>query len=292
MVKKNFAILGGDKRNIELAYLLMEDGNEVEIYGFDKLDLYLKQRKKLHEIILSNDVIVGPLPFSEDDKVFNAPFFTGEIKIDEVLRILSKKQIFTAGKIHKWFQEQANENGLLSMDYFVREEMQALNAVPTAEGAIQVAMEELKITLNGSNSLVLGYGRIGKVLSRMLYGLGANVYVEARSYGDLAWIKSNGYTPIPLKELQFYLSKIDVIFNTIPKIILDNELLSKLNKKCLIIEIASNPGGIDIEAAEESDIKVISAQGLPGKVAPITAARAIKDTIYNIIEELEEQTCQ
>ena len=63
---------------------------------------------------------------------------------------------------------------------------------------------------------------------------------------------------------------------------------SKLNKNCLVIELASKPGGIDVEAAKEIEIKIVMAQGLPGKVAPVTAAKAIKDTIYNIIEELEE----
>lgn len=288
MDKKKFTVLGGDQRSIELAYLLLEDGNEVEIYGFNKLNLYLNEREKLHEAIVGADVVVGPLPFSEDNKIINAPFFTGEIPISEVLNLLSKKQIFAGGRINKEFQEEAKNLGITSVDYFAREEMQVLNAIPTAEGAIQVAMEQMKITLHNSNSLVLGYGRIGKALAKMLYGIGANVYVEARSCSDLAWVKNNGYIPVPIKELQYYLSKIDVIFNTIPHLVLDEALLSKLNKNCLVMEIASKPGGIDIEAAKEMEIKIVMAQGLPGKVAPITAARVIKDTIYNIIDELEE----
>lgn len=287
MDKKKFAILGGDQRSVELAYSLLDDGNEVNIYGFNKLNLFLNEREKLHEAIIDSDVVVGPLPFSEDNKVLNAPFFTGEIQISEIINLLTKKQIFIAGKINKEFQEQAKENGLVSVDYFSREEMQVLNAIPTAEGAIQVAMEQTKITLHDSNTLVLGYGRIGKALSKMLYGIGANVYVEARNYGDLAWIKNNGYIPISLKELQYYLSKMDVVFNTIPHIILDEALLNNINKNSVVIDLASKPGGVDVDAAKGLGIKLISALGVPGKVAPVTAARVIKDTIYNIIEELE-----
>lgn len=287
MDKKKFAILGGDQRSVELAYSLLDDGNEVNIYGFNKLNLFLNEREKLHEAIIDSDVVVGPLPFSEDNKVLNAPFFTGEIQISEIINLLTKKQIFIAGKINKEFQELAKENGLVSVDYFSREEMQVLNAIPTAEGAIQVAMEQTRITLHDSNTLVLGYGRIGKALSKMLYGIGANVYVEARNYGDLAWIKNNGYIPISLKELQYYLSKMDVVFNTIPHIILDEALLNNINKNSVVIDLASKPGGVDVDAAKGLGIKLISALGVPGKVAPVTAARVIKDTIYNIIEELE-----
>lgn len=283
---KKFTILGGDMRNIELAYQLQEDGHEVEIFGFDSLQLLLKQPIKLHEAITQSDVVIGPLPFTDDNVLLNAPFYTKEIIIDEVLNLLSAKQIFTAGKIPIKIQEKAKLLDLKTIDYFNREEMQALNAIPTAEGAIQLAMEEMRTTIHGSNALVLGYGRIGKSLSRMLYGIGANLFVEARSYSDLAWIKNFGYKPVHIKELEHYLPKMDVVFNTVPHIVLDEALLSKLNKKALIIELASKPGGVDLESCKEQAIKLISAQGLPGKVAPISAARVIKETVYNIMEEV------
>ena len=283
---KKFTILGGDMRNIELAYQLQEDGHEVEIFGFDSLQLLLKQPMKLHEAIFQSDIVIGPLPFTEDNILLNAPFYTKEIIIDEVLNLLSAKQIFTAGKIPIKILEKAKLLGLQVIDYFNREEMQTLNAIPTAEGAIQVAMEEMRTTIHGSNALVLGYGRIGKSLSRMLYGIGANLFVEARSYSDLAWIKNFGYKPVHIKELEYFLPKMDVVFNTIPHIVLDEALLLKLNKKAIIIEVASKPGGVDLDACKDLEIKIISAQGLPGKVAPISAARVIKETVLNIMEEV------
>jgi dipicolinate synthase subunit A len=121
----------------------------------------------------------------------------------------------------------------------------------------------------------------------MLYGIGANVHVEARNYSDLAWIKNNGYIPVHQKELNKYLPKMNIVFNTIPQMILNKELLKSINSNCIIIDIASKPGGVDLDAAKELGVKVISAMGLPGKIAPVTAAMVIRDTIYNIIEELE-----
>jgi dipicolinate synthase subunit A len=164
--------------------------------------------------------------------------------------------------------------------------MAVLNAIPTAEGAIQIAMEELPITLNGSQVLILGYGRIGKVLSRMLAGIGAVVTVEARKYSDLAWIKANGQKSVYINDLKTVTGKMDLIVNTIPHKILDSDLLETLGKDCLVIDLASKPGGVDFEKAKALGIKVIWALSLPGKVAPVTAAGFIKQTVYNIMEEL------
>ena len=49
--------------------------------------------------------------------------------------------------------------------------------------------------------------------------------------------------------------------------------------------MASNLG-VDFEKAKEMGIKTIWALSLPGKVAPVTAAGFIRDTVYNIIDEL------
>ncbi|MDR7871064.1 MAG: dipicolinate synthase subunit DpsA [Tissierellaceae bacterium] len=281
-----FTILGGDKRSLELGKSLMKDGNDLCIYGFDKMEEYKYQSISLKEAIEHADVIVGPLPFSTDNININAPFSEGVFKIDRAFDLMSKDQIIIGGKLGSDNEKKLENMSLKFDDYFKREEMQVLNAIPTAEGAIQIAMEEMPITLHNSNVIVLGYGRIGKVLSKMLYGIGANVHVEARNYNDLAWINNYGYIGVHQNELEKYLPRMNVVFNTIPGMILNKELLKSIEENCIIIDLASKPGGVDLEAAKELGIKVISALGLPGKVAPVTAARVIKDTIYNIIEEL------
>lgn len=282
-----YTILGGDKRSLELGNLLMKDGNDVCIYGFNMLEQYKYESVNLNEAIEYADVIVGPLPFSIDDINVNAPFSNELIQIDKVFNLMSEKQMIIGGKFSIEHEKILKNKNLELVDYSKREEMQVLNAIPTAEGAIQIAMEETPITLHNSNVIVLGYGRIGKVLSKMLYGIGANVHVEARNYSDLAWIKNYGYIPIHQKELKAYLPRMDVVFNTIPQMILNKELLKSIDSNCIIIDLSSKPGGVDLEAAKELEIKAISALGLPGKIAPVTAAMVIKDTIYHIMEELE-----
>lgn len=161
------------------------------------------------------------------------------------------------------------------------------NAVPTAEGAIEIAISETPITIHGSKCLVLGYGRIGKILSKFLDGMGAQTYVEARKYADLALIESHGCNPLTMKETKMRLDEFDIIFNTVPALILTREDLEKVKKDALIIDLASKPGGVDFTAAKELGIHVIWALSLPGRTAPVTAGIIIKDTITNILSELE-----
>ena len=288
MHNKKFTVIGGDLRNIKLANLIAADGNKVNIFGFSNagFELGIAESEDLTKAIDESDVVIGPLPCSNDNELINSPFNTDKIYINDIFKKMSKNQVFIAGRISEKITHLAEIYNVYSIDILEREEMAVLNAIPTAEGAIQIAMEETPITLHNSNIMILGFGRIGKILAKMLDGIGANVFVEARKYSDIAWIRSLSYKPVYINELSDYLSKMDIIFNTIPSTILNLDLLKIINKDSLIIDLASKPGGVDFEKAKELGLKVIWALSLPGKVAPITAARFMKDTIYNIIEEL------
>ena len=193
---------------------------------------------------------------------------------------------FIAGSIKQEFYKFLEGKKIKIIDLLNREELTVLNTISTAEGAIQIAMEETTRTIHDSNIMVMGYGRVGKILANMLKGIGANVYCEARKNVDLAWIKAYGHKPVHLNEIEKVLGKMDIIINTIPHVILDEQKLEKIDKDCLIIDLASNPGGVDRTVAKKHGLKTIWAISLPGKVAPLTSAEFIKDTIYNIFKEL------
>jgi len=288
MANKRFTVLGGDLRSVKLANLISADGNKVNIYGFKNagFELGLEESPNLESAINDSDVVIGPLPCSNDNEILNAPFCPDKIYIKDVFKTMNKNQLFIAGRISEKILQAASVYSVYSVDLLEREEMAVLNAIPTAEGAIQIAMEEMPVTLHNSNVLVLGYGRIGKILAKMLLGLGCNVYVEARKYSDLAWIKGYGYKPVHISELGNILENMDVIFNTIPHVVLDENALKKVRKDSIIIDLASKPGGVDFGKAKDMGLKTIWALSLPGKVAPVTAAEFMKDTIYNIINEL------
>ncbi len=288
MEKISFTIIGGDLRNIILGNILHAEKHKVNLFGFSNstYETKLTECFSLEEAIDDSDVVIGPLPCAFDGETINAPFHNGRILIKDVFSLMKKNQLFIAGMINEKTLNLAKVCGVHAVDLLKREEMAVLNAIPTAEGAIQIAMEETPTTIHGSNVLILGYGRVGKVLAKMLYGIGANVYVEARKYSDLSWIDSYGYKPIFIEDLSDNLKTMNIVINTIPSMILDRKLLSFLNKECLVIDLASKPGGIDLEAAGELGVKTIWALSLPGKVAPLTAAQYINTTVKNIISEL------
>ena len=129
--------------------------------------------------------------------------------------------------------------------------MVVLNTIATAEGTIQLAMENTTRTIHGSNILIMGVGRVGKVLAKMLDGIGAKVSCEARKNSDITWIKAYGYNPIHLSELDENLKNYDLIINTIPFQILDENRLKNVKKECTILDLSSNPGGVDRAAARK-----------------------------------------
>ena len=288
MSSRKYTVIGGDLRSVKLAELISEDMNTVNIYGYKNsvFEMRLTENENLQAAIDDSDIVIGPLPCSNDNETLFAPFHPDKIYINEIFKIMKKNQLFIAGRISDKVAHLAEAYNVYAIDILEREEMAILNAIPTAEGAIQIAMEETPVTLHDSKVMVLGFGRIGKILANRLDGLGAKVFVEARKYQDIAWIKSYGYKPVYINELGDYLGKMDVIFNTIPHKILDASLLDKLNPETLVIDLASKPGGVDFDRAKTLGIKVIWALSLPGKVAPVTAAKFIKETVYNIIEEL------
>lgn len=286
MINK-ISIIGGDLRIVKLAEMLIEEGVEVFTYGLENSELVDENKSNmLQEAIEKSDIVLGPIPFSSNGKTINTPFGNDKILVSDFMDCLTGKTLI-AGSIKPDIYEIASEKNIKVIDILKREELAVLNAVSTAEGTIKIAIEETPRNLHGSNILVLGFGRIGKILSNMLKGLGANVACEARRNSDLAWIKAYGYEPIPISNLKDNLNRFDIIINTIPYIILDKENLDNVKKDALIIDLASNPGGVDRNAIKERKIKFVWALSLPGKVAPITSAEFIKETLYNIYNEIK-----
>ena len=316
----NFFIIGGDKRNLFLAEKLSKDGENVKIFGFgrikdeffannnikkitnekelltelEKREIQAKSKglekgtidiseEKTFDNNLERDkqnkkIIIGPIPYSTDGKTLYAPFCNKKLDIN----LLKDKKII-AGKIP---EEVAD---IKSIDILKNEYFTIRNTVPTAEGAIAKAIELTDINIDKANIMVLGFGRVGKTLCYKLKNLGANVYAEARKERDLAWIDVFGYNAIPLEKINENICKMDIIFNTIPELILDKSKLILMNEKTLIIDLASKPGGTDFESANKMGIKAILYSGIPGKIASEYEAELIKEVIYKEIKRKKKK---
>jgi len=278
-MEKSFGVIGGDRRQAELARLLEADFCHVCTYG---LRCWKAPGAEGLERAVQADVIVLPLPLCRGDGVLNcaeAPMTTMDL-----FRQLRPEQVVLAGQVQMQQKQEAELCGLNLKDYFQREELTVANAAATAEAAIQVAMEHLERTLLGMECLVLGFGRIGKLLSYRLAGLGARVTATARKSADLAWIRAYGLKAVETTRLDNALESYGVVFNTIPHLILDEKLLSRLNGDCLCVDLASKQG-IDPEAAERLKLHYVWARSLPGRFIPCTAAEVIRDAVYHILSE-------
>ena len=284
---KNITIIGGDLRTVKLAKMLAEDGKLINTYGLENaVELKnvdnIKLNYNIDEAIRNGEIVLGPIPLTKNGTELNSPYSKESIKIEELLKKIKGKK-FIAGSAKQEIYDIIQENNIEFIDLMKQEKLVILNTISTAEGALQIAMEETEKTIFQSNVLILGFGRVGKTVANRFNLIGANVFCEARKDSDLAWIKTYGYNQIDLKNLDQNLNKFDIIINTIPKLVLDEKQINQIKKECLIIDLASAPGGVNFEKAKEKGIKAILALALPGKVAPTTSAKFIKETLYDVI---------
>ena len=286
----NISFIGGDKRQIRVISGFSQMGCNIKTFGFEDAvfppEVNVDFSSSVKECINNADIIILPLPYNTGTDILNNTFSDKKINISDIISNISEKQILFAGRADSRLKALAELYNIKLIDYTDREELSVLNSIPTVEGAIEIALSKTPYTIHGSRCIVLGFGRIGKFLSSTLDALGAKVSVAARKYSDLAWIKAGGYTPIQFKNLEDDIGSYNIIFNTVPVMVLDYKMLSKIPDTSLIIDLASRPGGVDFETAASLKKNVIHALSLPGKVAPDTAGDIIKDTICNILEEL------
>lgn len=288
-----FSFIGGDRRQINVIKGFAADGHKINVFGIDDCISStdnISISSSIDEAVKGADAVVLPLPYSSimDNELINTPLSDKSIGVGELFRALSdyNRKLVLAGKVDERLNALSSIYGLHIIDYMDRDEVAVLNAIPTAEGAVKIAMDELPITIHSSKCLCLGFGRVGKILAHTLKGLGADVTVAVRKHRDMAYIKAYGYNGVMLSEQLENLEKYDIVFNSIPIKIVDSDMLSSLRDDCLIIDLASKPGGVDFEAAKKLNRKVVWALSLPGKVAPLTAGNIIRDTIMNILNEL------
>ena len=250
--------------------------------GKDKRTMYLKELYEKESLVTedleSANYVILPIPITKD-----GIHITGEdIIIDDIIKNFKNKKIISGG-ISSDIKRKFQINNIDYVDLMSLDEIAILNAIPTAEGAIARSMEETQKTIHGSNVLVLGFGRTGKILADKLKGLNANVFCEARSKKDIAHIKALGYNVVELENLNCFLSDMDIIYSTVPILILNEERLKLLKKDAVIIDIVSAPGSVDYIKAKELGIKAFLELGIPSKVAPKSAAEYLKETIDNLI---------
>ena len=293
-----FAVVGGDLRMLHLCRHLTSRGHAVSALGCgeDCLPPHAEDASPiricttLRGVTEGADVLILPLPATRDGVNVHCPRDPScALPLEEVTALLRREPrlLLYGGRLPDTLA--AGELSPRVTDYYEDETLQLRNAHLTAEAALMTAMELTDTSLQGTSAAVLGYGRIGKRLARLLFSVGSDLTICARreetlteaaaaEYGTLLLSPGtamNGLTPLCHGRR--------ILFNTIPSPILPRDLLTGLERDTLLIDLASAPFGVmdgDVqEAAAKNGLRYLRAPSLPGSYAPRTAGEIIGDCI-------------
>lgn len=266
-----FAVVGGDSRQRYIAKYLARLGHVVQTYAVPGIP---DTADTLKDILRHARYIILPMPALSPEGFIRGTDLS-PARISESLGVGAT--VF-GGRLGS--AKQALSPAARVVDYAAWEPLTILNAVPTAEGAIQLAMEHMPGTIWGSRILIVGAGRIGMCLALKMQALGARITVTARKERDMARIRALGLTTDTTKQYEMGLGHYDCIINTVPDTVFTVQQLETIDKECVLIELASAPGGFP-EQAEKS---IVSGAALPGRVAPKTAGNLIAEEILRFIQ--------
>lgn len=282
----SLTVLGGDRREVELVRRLAARGARVRVVGLPVEDgLGVERWDDPLAAVKDVTAVVAPMSGADGQGLLPTPLAPEKkIRLDERLfAAVGPRRPLFIGVLHPLHRPLAAAYGVRVIELSQVDEIAIANSIPTAEGAVQLAMEKLPITIHGARALVLGFGRCGMTLARLLDAMDAHVGVVARRAADRARAAEMGLTPWMWAQLPEAVARQDVIFNTVPAVVLTDAVLAATPQDVLIIDIASAPGGTNFEAAKRLGRRVVWALGLPGKVAPVTAGRILAEHLPALI---------
>lgn len=277
--------IGGDKREVFLAGQLLERGYEVVFCGFENHPA-LPAANIDDPVAATRDAAAVILPLSGLDQACRPKSAFSERPhqlTEEFFFALPAGIPLFIGWAEEEIKQLARKVNLVELA--ADDELAILNSIPTAEGAIALAMDNSPITIHGSRSLVTGFGRCAITLARMLAAIGSRVTVVARRAAQRARAREMGFEAYSLAALPDHISRQQFIFNTIPAMILAEAILRRAAACHLIVDIASAPGGTDFSAAEQMGLQAIHAPGLPGKVAPQSAGQILAQVFPRLLQQ-------
>lgn len=262
--------VGGDERFACMAACACAQGIQAHTVGLEHTKACGVHSAPV-EALTNADCVVMPNPFGK--KGLTAPLATRPVTLEAALYHLSPGAalfLFGEGEIPDRIKSRFDVHRLDEDETLMRD-----NARLTAEGALCAAMNAAPFALWRANCLILGYGRIASALNELLVGIGAHTTVAARRERARRQAVQRGANAVGFDELDRVLGAQQVIFSTPPQLVLDGALLTRVNKAALVIDLASPPYGVDLEAAAGLGIKAWRESGLPGRFAPQSAGEAL-----------------
>ncbi|MDF9407302.1 MAG: Dipicolinate synthase subunit A [Pelotomaculum sp. PtaB.Bin013] len=282
------AVIGGDARYLDMIEELLASGIRVNVMG-------LPVKTGTSGVVLSSSLVqcmngvkavVLPILGIDDKGFLHCVLSEQTLTLkEEIMATLPADTLVFTGLAGALLKQMTTSLGLRLVELMNLDEVAILNSIPSSEGVVQMAMEMLPITIHGSSAFVIGFGRTGRTLARLLSAMGAQTGVVARKNADLARIVEMNLRPVPFAEMKSCLGEADMIFNTVPAPVLTEDILTGITSGTVIIDLATAPGGTDFHAAERLGIKAVLAPSLPGRVAPKTAGRILAEAITRYLAE-------
>lgn len=285
----DFSIIGGDDRLSYMAKNLSDMNFSVNTYKtMSKInDKKIKQANSIKHAVTSSKNIICPIPLTRNGKSIINKFENCELSIKELQNNLNSNQRFFAGCIPNEFFGFANENNIFTYDYIKDDNFAIYNSIATAEAAIAEAILNNPINMHSSNCLVLGFGKCGKLIAHKLKNLCKNVAICARNKNDRAFANAYGYESFNTNQLKTNIKNFQYIFNTVPIMILNREMVSNISKNSFILDITSV--GTDLNACKEKSINAKISLAIPGKFKAKSSAEILTNITLNIISRNEEK---
>lgn len=281
------ALLGGDRRNDYLGRVLGEFGAEAWLARRRAPQAPgIRHCTSVAEAAAGASILVCPMPpFGPVGQVWSDDPEDALTVTGHEFALMTNPSLVFAGSFPPALAAQARRAGCEPIPFGDMDEVAILNSIPTAEGAILMALERTTVTIHGSGALVLGYGRTGQTLASTLRALGARVTVVARRPESRARAVASGCEAIAFDDLPRAATGVRFAFNTVPALVLVGDVLSRLHPQAVVVDLASGPGGTDFVAAGTLGLAAVLAPSLPGRVAPETAAGYLADVIVRTVAE-------
>ena len=263
------AVIGGDTRMLEHMRLARLAGAKVQHYGSVPAAEEAAGQpaaSSLVEAVKGARIISCPIPGVGSDDALYAKFTDEKLRMThEVLKGAAPgAMLFTCWSTPR-MDEWVKETPVKIIAYGDDDALAILHAVPTAEGAIRVAIENTDDTLLGMNVLCVGLGRVGISVAQAFEGMKARVTLAARNPAQLARAWAMNATPVELSDLKNQIGKFGLIVSSSSGRVLDRNLISLTRPDVVIIDLCSPPGSVDFEAAKALGRKVIWARGQAGR---------------------------
>ena len=283
------AVVGGDRREQEIARCAVAAGAEVRAYGFPWPEQGIegvRRAANAREALEGADIALFPIPGITSDGALFAPQCEERIIPDNaMLSGMRRPGHIILGWADPKLKAHCETLGISLHEYEWDEDLMLLRGPAIVEGMLKVLIENTDITIHKAKVCLVGQGTIGSLVTHTLLALGARVHVAARNAVQRAAAHAAGAEAHELSALAGVLPDTDIVIASVPARVLGRDLLEKLPPHVLLVDLAAPPGGIDREAAQELGLRCVWARGL-GARAPITVGRSQWSGVHRRIEKI------